>query len=205
MTEKIVHQAATWLARLRKISVTTLKHYRTKDTMSRALRYLRDVEMFHMGRFCYFHVDDLLMMAARCTWLVTFKWEPPREFSTPGVQPCLAAIVRQNPRLEEIYLYDAMWLTDGIVEAIAGSCPRLRLLKTDDDELGTALTDRPVTKLAQGCPKLRQLVGCSGLDVTDLSVLALAEHCRHLEKVDLSFASQVTEAALRHLQERAPG
>lgn len=113
-------------------------------------------------------------------------------------------IVRRNYNIEELHIVSftrsSGCVTDALVEAIAESCPNLRTLFLSEGP--SVPTEHVVVKLAQGCPKLRSLFGCSGPGITDLSVLALAAHCRHLQYVRLHCAAGVTENALRQLVER---
>lgn len=193
-----IHRAAPWLAKLTAVNVGELCP--TQDTLSVALTHLRDVESLDIWGDTPLRDDQLATLA--------LHWTRLRECFIDSEETSLgssvAAIARNNPRLESLYLSGVAWITDDVVQAIGESCPHLRILRCIAGDLPSAfLTDRAVVRLAQGCPKLRQFAGCSGPGMTDVSVLALAQHCRHLERVDLYHATRVTEGALVRLIERA--
>lgn len=195
----VVHSAAAWLARLKHVRLLGLKED-ASGTLFKSLECLRAAEVLTLHGQVDFSEANLSRVAAHCTHLreLNILLLTNKMVSTASVE----AIVRVNRGLQVVRFADKVWLTDAVLEAIAESCPLLRVLEVTCGWAPPSLTDGAVVKLAKGCPQLRHLTGCSGPGLTEASVLALAEHCRHLEKVDFTDSSQVTAEALVQLVKR---
>jgi hypothetical protein len=130
---------------------------------------------------------------------VAFSFDNP--VHDPATGAALVNLVRRNPLLEYLQWPGNGWLSDDVLATIAACCPLLRELYAEC-KTPSALTDASVVALAQGCHQLTKVEGLSGPALTDASVMALAERCPNLETVHLQHSPLVTEAALTTLAQR---
>jgi hypothetical protein len=72
-------------------------------------------------------------------------------------------------------------------------CPRLNTLDVTDCYL---ITDVGIVRLAEGCPKLKNL---SKLNITDVSLIRLAEVYPNLHTLGLAWCLSITEMGINKL------
>lgn len=87
------------------------------------------------------------------------------------------------PQLEELVM-EFCRATDAGLEAIAGSCHRLKQLTFTTEECEYP-TDDGLMSLAKGCPDLEDIMLCTCVDVSDKGVAALIEGCTKLVPDDI--------------------
>jgi F-box/leucine-rich repeat protein 2/20 len=83
------------------------------------------------------------------------------------------------------------------VAIVAARCPLLEVLESGLMQV----SDSSVVALAEGCQRLRN-VSLSRADVGDAGVIALATHCKQLEKLGLANCLSVTIQGVCVLAER---
>ena len=99
-------------------------------------------------------------------------------------QPSVAvSILECCPCLEKLSLrLEAAVSDSNILQILASNCPHLRSLNIAVIYLSSAECDADLTAFAEKCPQLEELcINCEQL--TDQSVIALAQHCSRLKKL----------------------
>eukprot|EP00038_Savillea_parva_P006772 m.165738 g.165738 ORF g.165738 m.165738 type:complete len:426 (+) comp12600_c0_seq1:242-1519(+) len=90
-----------------------------------------------------------------------------------------------------------------LLSSLAANCPKLAYVELDN----SVANDRGLARLAEGCPGLLKL-GCDNATaVTDVSLLALAEHCPKLRILYFSFSEQhhaITDVGITAIAKGCP-
>jgi hypothetical protein len=121
--------------------------------------------------------------------------------SLTEIEAPLIMLAQRNPRLTHLHLHGRQWGSPGLVLALAQHCPRLSELKFIGPSTGIA--DESIVALAQRCPQLRVLQGVFGTATTDTAVLAVAQHCRVLQRgVDFGRSVLVSAVAILELVQK---
>ena len=115
----------------------------------------------------------------------------------------LAAVIRSNPSLENLYLRGQLSISDCAVFALS-TCKNLSQFSASITNIvsGIELSDASVIELAEQCPNLTDLDGVQCASLTDASVYALARCCPKLRMLTLDKCFLVTEAALSEIMLR---
>eukprot|EP00899_Mesostigma_viride_P015910 jgi/Mesvir1/2431/Mv22164-RA.2 len=112
----------------------------------------------------------------------------------------LAAVLRNCLRLEVLNLSDCEGMSDAAIRVAGGSCKNLRELSLRD--LRGSFTDQGLSAMAPSLGALEVLQALECDAVTDVSIVALAQHCPRLKNVCV-FKCKVgdpgIEALARHL------
>jgi hypothetical protein len=107
----------------------------------------------------------------------------------------VCGLVSSLATLRHVNLGGCPQLTDAVLLALAERCPLLEKLIWHK-----STSDATVTKLAEGCSKLRSLdLSCDGIG--DSCLLALAAHCKMLRRLSLSWCPNVTMQGARAVVE----
>lgn len=102
------------------------------------------------------------------------------------------SLVSECPLLCTLDLSGCDLITDQAVVALSLKCPVLKCIQLGFcPDVGSS----SVGALAKNCPELNCL-RVNGTAVTDRAVVAVAEHCRSLTCLDLSFCHRLTDSAL---------
>jgi hypothetical protein len=202
--ESVVHAAHLLLPRLRRIiNIEAKKSVHTEcynNTLVQAVAYMHDLRTFILyANSASIGLHAVLAMKSSKLRGVAFSFDNP--VHDPATGPALVNLVCHNPLLEYLQWPGNGWLSDDVLATIAACCPLLRELYAEC-KTPSALTDASVVALAQGCHQLTKVEGLSGPALTDASVMALAQHCPNLETVHLQHSPLVTEAALTTLAQR---
>lgn len=122
-----------------------------------------------------------------------------------GMIPCLSSVANVaavveclrtaqcRRKLTSLHLNNNRGVTDAAVEQVAMSCPSLNCFFLD---MCVALRDAGVQALCLHLPKLRSLGLCTNT-ISDRSLMAIAEHCQALERLEISFCRFLTEEGLQ--------
>jgi hypothetical protein len=97
---------------------------------------------------------------------------------------------------------NALCVDDEVLCTIAEHCVLLRTLDLTGD---TLVSDAGVTALVRGCPLLEDLYLPAESDcITDMSLMAIAQHCRGLRRLVLDNNNQITEAGVAAILQACP-
>jgi len=104
----------------------------------------------------------------------------------------VASVLSQCTRLEELNLKGITDLTDEAFErGLQEPRPRLRILHISD----APISDRGIEKIVRSCPNL-SVLSFNGKNLTDPGINALGHFCRHLVRLRILQADQISEEAL---------
>ena len=128
------------------------------------------------------------------------------ELSINDVNPQLTTIktiTEYCPYLEKLSLGNVIDVSDSnILQSIANNCQHLHCIDINFLKYDTNTeADSDLTVFAEKCPQLEELsLNCHQL--TDQSVIALAQHCSRLKKLNLHISYELTATSLIALSER---
>jgi hypothetical protein len=175
----VVHAAHLLLPRLRRIIlIEAKKSVHTEcynNTLVHAVAYMHDLRTFIL----YANSASIglqAVLAMKCSKLRGVAFSFDNSVHDPATGAALVNLVCHNPLLEYLQWPGNGWLSDDVLTTIAACCPLLRELCAECTT-PSALTDTAVVALAQGCHQLTKVEGLSGPALTDASVMALAERC----------------------------
>ena len=128
------------------------------------------------------------------------------ELSINDVNPQLTTIktiTEYCPYLEKLSLGNVIDVSDSnILQSIANNCQHLHCIDINFLKYDTNTeADSDLTVFAEKCPQLEELsLNCHQL--TDQSVIALAQHCSRLKKLNLHISYELTVTSLIALSKR---
>jgi hypothetical protein len=86
---------------------------------------------------------------------------------------------------------------DPMLFSISAHCPHLRVLIIPES---TDVTDAALSAVAAGCPLLEEL-NLDGMNITDVSLLAIAQHCHNLVLLNVSECREVSDDGVLEIME----
>lgn len=110
---------------------------------------------------------------------------------------CVLALAENCKQLKELNIKTCHMITDISMLALGDNCPSLEILRLD---FCGNITDQGLISLAQGCRSLTSL-GVCGANLSNASVLSLAENCHELMFVDLGSCGGLSNDSLIPLVE----
>ena len=100
------------------------------------------------------------------------------------------------PSLEVVTMAGLKGITDTVALTLAHSCPDIQHVSFRNCDV----TDVGICEMASGCPLLTLLAVAGVHCLTDKSIMALAEHCSHLEELYISGCDKITKQAVTYLK-----
>ena len=106
------------------------------------------------------------------------------------------ALVSNCPSLEVVTTAGLKGITDTVALTLARRCPEIQHVSFRNCDV----TDLGICEMAAGCRQLSLLAVAGVHCLTDKSIMALAEHCPHLEELYISGCDKITKQAVTYLK-----
>jgi F-box and leucine-rich repeat protein 2/20 len=137
--------------------------------------------------------DSLFRIAEGCLELTSFTIISCQKVSKSGI----SFIVRGCEKLTSITMKNCRRIDDTALIAIGSSCANLREITMEKHINSTSqeFSDRGLTAIACGCPALESISISYSPNITDASVIVLAQKCLQLKSITLT-SSNITDASL---------
>lgn len=100
-----------------------------------------------------------------------------------------------------VYGHRSVGIGDEGVAAIAGGCPRLKVVNVS---YCANITDASLRSLAQGLRDLVQLELRACINVTSVGLCYLAASCKHLRELDVKRCSYVSDSGIHAIAQGCP-
>ncbi|CAJ0651099.1 10059_t:CDS:2 [Entrophospora sp. SA101] len=156
---------------------------RTKQTFPYPL-LIRRLNFSYLGENLS---DQILIRLSSCERLERLTLGGCRKLTDEG----LLKLLDKSEGLIALDVSDIENLTDVVIELVGERCRRLQGLNVS---MCKKITDKGITAIASKCKGLRR-------DITDKSVIDLAENCPHLLELDLTSCHQITGDAIQSVFE----
>ena len=144
-----------------------------------------------------YSAEILAKLAATCPELTSLRLM----CAESNVDEAICVVARGCPNLQAID-FVLCNVSDVAINEIAKCCKALKTLRLAG--LNTAITDASIVRIAHGCPELVSLTlnGCT--NVTSPAIEEIANHCKHLSKVDIR-GVRVDDTCVIALASNCPG
>ena len=133
--------------------------------------------------------DCLFRIAELCPELTSFNLSGSAAVTNAGV----SCIARGCEKLTSITIENCSQIDDNALIAIGSCCPNLLVMTIASYSL--ILSDRGLIAIACGCPALERLRISGRSNITDASVIVLAQKCLQLKSITLT-SGKITDASL---------
>jgi hypothetical protein len=157
--------------------------------LSHGCKELRTIDL----RDCERITDDsLFRIAEGCPELKIFTLSGSEAVTNAGI----SYIAGGCEKLSYITICECMLIDDTALIAIGSSCPNLLgITITASSDHYSKFSDRGLIAIARGCPALENISMSMGPNITNASVIDLAQKCFQLKSISSS-SSKITDASL---------